>query len=102
MAGMDRASFRAAVAPAPLLAALLSWGLTAALAANLLGGPFAARSCQTGCVQLLGLAAFLLAVAGVLLGARRPRHPVNTLATLALLGLIAIYLTTFFIGVLTG
>lgn len=100
---MDRASFRAAVAPAPLLAALLGWGLTVALAANLLGGPFAERSCQTGCVQLLGLAAFLSAVAGVLLGVRRrPRRPLDALVTLALLGLIAIYLTTFFIGVLTG
>ena len=100
---MDRASFRAAVAPAPLLAALLGWGLTVALAADLLGGPFAERSCQTGCVQILGLAAFLSAVAGVLLGVRRrPRQPLDALVTLALLGLIAIYLTTFFIGVLTG
>ena len=100
---MDRASFRAAVAPAPLLAALLGWGLTVALAANLLGGPFAERSCQTGCVQLLGLAAFLSAVAGVLLGVRRrPRRLLDALVTLSLLGLIAIYLTTFFIGVLTG
>lgn len=100
---MDRASFRAAAAPGPLLAALLGWGLTAALAANLLGGPFAERSCQTGCVQALGLAAFLSAVAGVLLGVRRrPRRPLDALVTLALLGLIAIYLTTFFIGVLTG
>lgn len=102
---MDRASFRAAAAPGPLLAALLGWGLTAALAANLLGGPFAERSCQTGCVQALGLAAFLSAVAGVLLGVRRrprPRRPLDALVTLSLLGLIAIYLTTFFIGVLTG
>ena len=99
---MSSDSFRASVAPWPLLAALLSWALTAALAANLLGGPFAERSCQTGCVRMLGLAAFLTAVAGMLLGPRRPRHPLNTLATLALLGLIGIYLTTFFIGVLTG
>lgn len=99
---MDSASFRAAVAPWPLLAALLSWGLTAALAVNLLGGPFAARSCQTGCMQVLGAAAFLTAVAGVLLGPRRPRRALNALVSLALLGLIAIYLTTFFIGVLTG
>ena len=99
---MDSASFRAAVAPWPLLAALLSWGLTAALAANLLGGPFAGRSCQTGCMQVLGAAAFLIAVAGVLLGPRRPRRALNALVSLALLGLIAIYLTTFFIGVLTG
>lgn len=100
---MDRASLRAAAAPGPLLAALLSWGLTAALATNLLGGPFAERSCQTGCMQGLGAAAFLIAVAGVLLGVRRrPRHPLDALVALALLGLIAIYLTTFFIGVLTG
>lgn len=100
---MDRASLRAAAASGPLLAALLGWGLTAALAANLLSGPFAERSCQTGCVQALGLAAFLTAVAGVLLGVRRrPRRPLDALATLSLLGLIAIYLTTFFIGVLTG
>ncbi len=99
---MDSASLRAAVAPWPLLAALLSWGLTAALAANLLGGPFAERSCQTGCMQILGAAAFLIAVAGVLLGPRRPRRALNALVSLALLGLIAVYLTTFFIGVLTG
>ena len=99
---MDRASLRAAVAPGPLLAALLSWGLTAALAANLLGGPFAERSCQTGCMQVLGAAAFLIAVAGMLLGPRRPRRALDALASLALLGLIAIYLTTFFVGVLTG
>ena len=100
---MDRAPLRAAVAPGPLLAALLGWGLTVALAANLLSGPFAERSCQTGCVQLLGLAAFLSAVAGVLLGVRRrPRRPLDALVTLALLGLIALYLTTFFIGALTG
>ena len=100
---MDRASFRAVAAPGPLLAALLGWGLTAALVANLLGGPFAERSCQTGCVQALGLAAFLSAVAGVLLGVRRrPRQPLDALVTLSLLGLIAIYLTTFLIGVLTG
>lgn len=99
---MDSASFRAAVALWPLLAALLSWGLTAALAVNLLGGPFAARSCQTGCMQALGAAAFLIAVAGALLGPRRPRRALNALVSLALLGLIAVYLTTFFIGVLTG
>ena len=54
-------------------------------------------------MQALGLAAFLSAVAGVLLGVRRrPRQPLDALVTLSLLGLIAIYLTTFLIGVLTG
>ena len=71
-----------------------------ALAFNMLSGPFEARSCQTGCMQSLGLASFIVAVAGVLLGRRRPHHWVTLLCLLSMLGLIGIYLTTFFIGVL--
>ncbi len=73
-----------------------------ALVFNLLSGPFEARSCQTGCAQSLALVSFLVAVAGTLFGHRPPRHPVTTLCLLSMLGLIVIYLTTFFIGVLLG
>lgn len=85
-----------------VLAAILSWGLAVVLVYNLLDGPFAHRSCQTGCVQSLALASFLTACAGTLLWPRRPQHPLTTLCLLSMLGLIAIYLTTFFIGVLYG
>ena len=51
-------------------------------------------------MQSLGLASFVIAVAGVLVGHRRPHHLVTLLCLLSMLSLIIIYLTTFFIGVL--
>ena len=91
-----------AISPWTVLAMVVSWSLTVALVFNLLGGPFETRSCQTGCVQSLGLASFIVAVAGVLVGHRPPHHLVTVLCLLSMLGLILIYLTTFFIGVLLG
>ncbi len=83
-----------------VLAALISWTLTIVLVVNMLGGPFAQRTCQTHCIQILAIASFLTACAGTLLWPRRPQHPLTTLCLLSMLGLIVIYLTTFFIGVL--
>ena len=99
---MNSSRYYAAISPWTVLATAISWGLTVALVLNLLSGPFEARSCQTGCMQSLGLASFLVAVAGVLVGHRPPRHLVTLLCLLSMLGLILIYLTTFFIGVLLG
>lgn len=99
---MHSSRYYTAISPWTALATAVSWGLTAALVFNLLGGPFEARSCQTGCMQSLGLASFIVAVAGVLIGHRPPHHLVTLLCLLSMLGLIVIYLTTFFIGVLFG
>lgn len=99
---MNASRYYAAISPWTVLATVVSWSLTVALVFNLLGGPFEARSCQTGCMQSLGLASFIVAVAGVLLGHRPPHHLVTLLCLLSMLGLILIYLTTFFIGVLFG
>ena len=99
---MNGSRYPAPVSPGIVLAAAVSWGLAVALGFNLLGGPFEARSCQTGCVQSLALASFAVAVAGVLFGRRGPHHLLSLLCLLAMLGLIVIYLTTFLIGVLTG
>ena len=90
------------IAPWPLLAAAVSWGLTVAMAANALSGPFAERACQTGCLQILAAASVLAAALGLAFGHSAPRHPVTLLALLSLLGLLAIYLTVFLIGTLTG
>ena len=89
-----------AISPWTVLATAVSWSLTVALVINMLGGPFEARGCRTGCMQSLGLASFMIAVAGTLVGHRRPYHLVTLLCLLSMLGLIVIYLTTFFIGVL--
>ena len=97
---MNGSRFYTAISPWTVLATAVSWGLTVALAFNLLGGPFEMRSCQTGCMQSLGLASFIVAVAGVLVGHRPPHHLVTLLCLLSMLGLILIYLTTFLIGVL--
>lgn len=99
---MNGSRFYTAISPWTVLATAVSWGLTVALAFNLLGGPFETRGCQTGCMQSLGLASFIVAVAGVLVGHRPPHHLVTLLCLLSMLGLILIYLTTFFIGVLFG
>ena len=99
---MDTSLHQTPVSLSIVLAALLAWGLAAALAFNLLGGPLVERSCQTGCVQILALASLLVAVVGLLLGYRRPRHWLTQLAALACLALLGIYLTIFFIGTLTG
>ena len=97
---MIASRYYTAISPWTVLATAVSWGLTVALVFNLLGGPFEARSCQTGCMQSLALASFIVAVAGVLVGHRPPHHLVTLLCLLSMLGLIIIYLTTFFIGVL--
>ena len=86
----------------PLLAALAGWGLTVVMVAHALSGPFAGRTCQTGCMQILAAASVLAAALGLAFGHRAPRHPVTLLALLSLLGLLAIYLTVFLIGTLTG
>ena len=99
---MNRSRYYTAISPWTVLATAVSWGLAIALVFNLLGGTFETRSCQTGCVQSLALASFIVAVAGVLVGHRPPRHLVTLLCLLSMLGLILIYLTTFFIGVLFG
>ena len=99
---MNASRYYTAVSPWTVLATVVSWGLAVALAYNLLSGPFEARSCQTGCMQSLALASFLVAVAGVLVGHRPPRHLLTVLCLLAMLGLIGVYLTTFFIGTLFG
>ena len=99
---MNGSRYYAAISPWTVLATAVSWGLAVALGFNLLGGPFEARSCQTGCLQSLALASFIVAVAGVLVGRRPPHHLVTLLCLLSMLGLILIYLTTFFIGVLFG
>lgn len=97
---MIASRYYTAISPWTVLTTAVSWSLTVALVINMLGGPFEARSCQTGCMQSLGLASFVVAVAGVLVGHRRPHHLVTLLCLLSMLGLIVIYLTTFFIGVL--
>ena len=89
-----------AISPWAALATVISWGLTVAVVINLLGGTFDERSCQTGCVQNLAVSSFLVALAGVLVGHRPPRHSITILCLLAMLALIGIYLTVFFIGVL--
>ena len=95
-------SHYSAISPWTVLAAIVSWSLTIALTYNLLGGTFAERTCQTGCVQTLAIAAFAVAVVGILFGHRPPRHPVTVIALLALFALTGIYLTVFFVGVLLG
>ena len=91
-----------AISPWTILAAAASWILTIAVTYNLLGGTFDERSCQTGCVQTLATASFVVAVIGILFGHRHPRHPVTLLALLAMIALAGIYLTVLFVGVLLG
>lgn len=99
---MTNSRYYTAISPWTVLATVVSWGLAVALVINLLSGPFEARACQTGCMQSLALTSFIAAVTGMLVGHRPPHHLVTLLCLLAMLGLIVIYLTTFFIGVLLG
>ena len=99
---MIASRYYTAISPWTVLATAVSWSLTVALVFNFLGGTFDERICRTGCVQSLALASFIVAVAGVLIGHRPPHHLVTLLCLLSMLGLIGIYLTIFFVGVLFG
>lgn len=86
----------------PILAAAVSWTLTAVMVSNLLAGTFDTRSCQTVCVQILAASAVIAAVLGLALGHKAPRHWATVVAVLALAALLVMYAVTFFIGTVFG
>ena len=93
---------RPVIAYWPVLAAVVSWTLSVVMANSMLSGPFEQRTCQTFCVEVLGISSFVAAVLGVSLGHRAPRHPLTIVALLLMLMLILMYVTAVLIGVLTG
>ncbi len=95
-------SLKKAISPWVVLATLVSWGLASALVYNLLGGDFAQRSCQTLCVQMIALASVIVAALGLIPQPPQQRGIVTILCQLSMLGLVGMYLTTYFIGTVFG
>lgn len=85
-----------------LLAALAGWGLTAMTGMNLLSGPFAGRSCQTGCVQGYFFAALAVVLVGFVLALVSLRRPggraLSVAALVACLPLCGLFAVLFYTG----
>ena len=90
--------------PWPVFTAVASWALATVLVYQMLSGNFDQRSCQTLCVQMIALATLVIPILGLTLfrSAHRKRHIITALCQLSMLGLLAIYLTTYFIGTVFG
>ncbi len=108
MNGMDTKYYASSaggrIHPWPVFAAVISWALASVLVYQMLSGNFDQRSCQTLCVQMIALAALAAPIFGLALfpSAHHKRSFITALCQLSMLGLLAIYLTTYFIGTVFG